>query len=225
MPVEALFLARSVVDLSLVLLAARIGAQWLYGTIAINFLLIGFFGAKIISQFGVTTNIGNIFYASIFFATYLIYERHGKKAALQTIYFGCFVLAFFYLVSQIAAQTPGLAASAAINSAISVLVTFAPHSILGSFVAFIFAQYINISIYHYLYERFKGKYLWLRVNAASIVAQMIDSLFFFTITFFDASGGMLLQLILAGWLIKSLAMLVGTPLMYLDAFLNKKNRV
>ena len=63
------------------LLCFLLGRRWLYAAIAINLILIGVFGAKLISLFGHITNVGNIFYVAVFFVGQLLVEHYGKEEA------------------------------------------------------------------------------------------------------------------------------------------------
>lgn len=219
---ESLFILATLVEVTIVFIAARLGREWLLGTVAVNLILIGIFGAKLISVFGLVTNVGNVFYACVFLATHFIIERYGKNKAWQTIWFGMGFVAFFTLMSQIAINYNGSSLSDATNSASSTLFSFSPRIILASILAYAFAQYINIGVFSWLRARTNGKFLWLRSNGANILSQLVDSMLFFSIAFIDLPGPLLLQAILIGWFLKSMVVLVGTPFLYLDTYLERK---
>ena len=109
-----------------------------------------------------------------------------------------------------------------INSASATLFSFSPRVIIASILAYIFAQYVNIFIYEWLKARTGEKFLWLRSNGANIVSQLVDSLLFFSIAFFDLPGPLLVQTILVGWFLKTLVVSMGTPFLYIDAYLERK---
>ncbi len=219
---ESFFLLTTLVEVVAVSIAARLGREYLLGTVVVNLILIGIFGAKLISVFGLVTNVGNVFYACVFLATHFIIERYGTNVAWQTIWFGVGFVAFFTLMSQFAVQYNGSSLSDATNSASATLFSFSPRIILASILAYAFAQYINISVFAWIRGRTNGKFLWLRSNGANITSQLVDSLLFFSIAFFDLPGPLLVQAILTGWLLKSLVVLGGTPFLYVDAYLERK---
>ncbi len=219
---ELLFLLATLVEVIVVFVAARLGREWLLGTIAVNLILIGIFGAKLISVFGLVTNVGNVFYACVFLATHFLIERHGKNVAWQTIWFGAGFVVFFTVVSQFAVNYNGSSLSDAINDASATLFSFSPRVIIASILAYAFAQYINISVFSWIRGKTNGKLLWLRSNSANIISQFIDSCLFFSIAFFSLPGPLLVQAILIGWFLKSLVVLVGTPFLYIDAYLERK---
>jgi uncharacterized integral membrane protein (TIGR00697 family) len=219
---ESLFIVSALIDILFVLVAARCGKNWLFGTIIINLVIIGIFGAKLITVFGLVTNAGNVFYACVFFATHFLLERYGKREGLKTILLGTSFVLFFVVMSQFATKFIGLPLSDSTNDAILTLFAFSIRITSASILAYIFAQYVNIFFYEWIKKKTQSKYLWLRSNGANIVAQLVDSLLFFSIAFFDLPGPLLVQTILVGWLIKSLVVFIGTPFLYVDRYLEHK---
>ncbi|MBP9711937.1 MAG: queuosine precursor transporter [Candidatus Pacebacteria bacterium] len=221
---EILVLMLIILDILFIFFASRRSMEWLLGSILVNLLLVGVFGAKLISVFGFVTNIGNIFYASAFLATHFLVEKHGKKIGLQTIWDGVVFILFFNIMSQIAAKLSGLNDSSVVNNAISTLFSFSVRIVIASILGYIFAQFININLYEWLKTHTNGKHLWLRSTGANIVSQLADSMLFFSIAFFDLSGPLLLELILTGWLLKIFTGIVGLPLLYYGNYLDKRKR-
>ena len=219
---ELLFIISIFADIFFISLVARRGVDWLFGTIILNLVLIAIFGAKLISVFDLTTNAGNVFYACVFFATYLILERQGKKGGLRIIWMGSGFIIFFALLSQLSTQLHGLSLSSSANEALAALFSFSLRITFASVLAYVFAQYVNVSIYEWLKARVIGKSLWVRSNVANIVSQLVDSLLFFTIAFPELPGPLLVQTILVGWLVKAVIVSLGTPMLYLDAYLERK---
>lgn len=219
---ELLFIFSLITSVLFVFFAARLGINWLLGVVVVNLVLVGIFGAKLFTVFGLTTNVGNVFYACVFLATHFILERYGKREGLKTIWVGVGFVLFFVVMSQFATKFVGLPLSEGANEAISTLFAFSIRVIFASILAFIFAQYVNISLYEWLKARTHGKFLWLRSNGANIVAQLVDSLLFFSIAFFDLPGPLLVQTILVGWLFKTVVVSIGTPFLYIDSYLERK---
>lgn len=211
---ELLVLLASFLNISFIVFASRQGIEWLYSLIVINLVLVSIFGAKLITLFGFTTNSGNVFYACAFLATHFVIEIYGKDAAIKLIRYGLRFVIFFVVMSQITLAMIGTTNDDSINNAISTLFTFSLRVTFGSLVAYTFAQYINITVYEWLSKITKGKYLWFRSNAANILSQLIDSIIFFSIAFFDLPGFILLQSILIGWVLKIFVVAIGAPALY-----------
>jgi len=53
---------------------------------------------------------------------------------------------------------------------------------IASMVAYLTAQFIDVSLFHYLKKITKGKALWLRNNGSTLVSQLVDSVSVVTIT-------------------------------------------
>jgi uncharacterized integral membrane protein (TIGR00697 family) len=219
---EVLFVASALADIIVIFLAARRGIECLFGTIIVNLILIGIFGGKLIMIFGLTTNAGNVFYACVFLATHFLMEKQGKQAGLKTIWFGAILILFFVTMSQFANQFIGLPLSTTANTALLTVFAFSLRITLASLLAYVFAQYVNVTIYDWLKSKTHNHFLWLRSNGANIVSQLVDSLIFFSIAFFDLPGPLLVQTILVGWLIKTLVVALGTPFLYLNYYFKQK---
>jgi len=75
-----------ILDLSLVLVAYKLfGKIGLYATIVMSIIVANIQVLKLVDMFGFTVTLGNILYGSIFFATDLLSEFHGKKAAKKGV--------------------------------------------------------------------------------------------------------------------------------------------
>jgi queuosine precursor transporter len=225
MATETLLIISSTTSLVLVFVSARLGKSWLFSSIVLNLILVSIFGVKLVSVFGWVTNVGNIFYACVFLATYFLVEKYGKEVAIQTVWHGLYYIISFYLASYFIVSLDGLTENDQVNNAIKVIFLASPRIMLGSMLAYIFAQNVNVIIYDWLKKKFYDKFLFLRANVANILSQLFDSAIFFSIAFFDLSGAILLQAILVGSAIKIAVVLLGTPLLYLDSYLNKRNHV
>lgn len=221
---EQLLVLLAIVDLCLVFVAARFGMKWLVGTIVMNLLLVTIFGAKLISVFGLVTNAGNVFYACVFFATHFILERGRREEGIGTIWLGSVIVGFFLAMAVISVEFISYVPGDAVQTAMKTLFEVSPRIALASILAYVFAQYVNVHLYTWICEHTQGKFLWLRSNAANIVGQLVDSCLFFTIAFLDMAGPALVQAIFAGWLVKSIVVLLGTPLLYLDTFLTRRTK-
>lgn len=219
---ELIFLLSAFTDILLVFFAARKGSDWLLSTIVANLIIIATFGAKIITVFGLTTNAGNAFYACVFLATYFLIEKQGRQAAIKTIGFGAIFILFFIFIAQFVNSFIGSDLSSVVNECIDIVFHLSLRVALASIVSYIFAQYVNISIYDWLKTKTKSRFLWLRASLATIISQLVDSMIFFSIAFFDMPGNTLVQMILIGWLVKTIVILIGTPFLYLDNRLNRK---
>lgn len=215
-----ILLASGMVEFILILLVFRLGKRWLYLTITINLILIATFGAKLIPIFGVTTNAGNIFYAAIFFATYLQIEGYGSDTAYKSVWTGFLSVSFFVILTQFVLAFHGSSENRAVDEAIDELFKIVPRIALASVIGYIISQYFNIWLYSALRHKMNNKRLWLRNIASLIPAQLLDSILFFSIAFLDVvPTNILWQTMIAGYLIKVGMGVLGTPFLYFGRFL------
>ena len=103
---------------------------------------------------------------------------------------------------------------------------------LGSMIAYISAQFIDVQIFHYLKEKTGDKKLWLRNNVSTLISQLVDSMAVILITHFavdglpkDINGDLthsLFYFIISGYIFKLMIALLDTlPFYYLTHKLKK----
>ncbi len=214
---ELLLLATALISAAFVAVGWRLGKERLYSVIIVFLILITAVGGKIVLFFGHPTNTGNIFYASVFLATYFLIERFGPRDGLYSIWVGIAAVIFFSVLVQLTVALVGSDTTAPLNSALAAAYSSAPRVALASLVAYTFSQNLNVWLYLFLKRRYNGAHLWLRANIANIVAQVLDSVIFFVVAFWGvvAPSG-IGDIILTGLAIKILYMMVASPLLYLN---------
>ena len=97
-------------------------------------------------------------------------------------------------------------------------------AVLSSMLSYLFAQYIDIHIYHFWKNLTKGRMLWLRNNFSTFFSQFVDT---FTILFLLCitnvlSWGQFAGLLISGFLFKVLVALIDTPFLYLGVYLFRR---
>jgi uncharacterized integral membrane protein (TIGR00697 family) len=94
----------------------------------------------------------------------------------------------------------------------------------ASMLAYLFAQFIDIQIYHFWKRVTKGKHLWLRNNFSTFTSQFIDTLTVLVLlcSFDIIAWNRFSGLLIAGFLFKVLIALLDTPFLYLGVYLFKK---
>src|SRR3989338_8119350 len=212
---EVIFIVTIVVNFGLILFASKKSKEFLLATVAINLVLISVFGAKLISVFGLITNTGNVFYAGVFLATHMLVENYSKEDGYRTIRIGAFAILLFLLMAQFTFDLTGYVGTADINRAIYDLFRNIPRVGIASIFAFVMAQSVNVWFYSLLKNKTKDKKLWLRDNASNLLGQLVDSVLFFSIAFIGTvSNAVLIQIILAGFVVKIILGAAGTLFLY-----------
>lgn len=214
---ELIFLVTVLVELAFVVLSMRFGREGLFGFIVANIILVSTFGSELIDVFGLTTNAGNVFYASIFVAANILVEHYGGKVGYRSVWIGFTSLVLFVLMSQFVIRQLPVPNSADEAQAIRTLFSAVPRVALASMVAYLIAQNLNVWIFDRLRRRHGRAKLWLRNIASSTTGQLVDSVIFFSIAFGGlVSQAVLVQTILVGFALKAVIAVASTPVLYLS---------
>ena len=177
--------------------------------IAANIIAVKLIGTRLIQAAGI------ICYPVTFLITDTIGEVYGKQKAKQTVKMGFVaqvaVLFFVFIARYL--PFPGFWDG---QDAYVRMFSIMPRIVLGSLVAYIVSQYHDIWAFHFWKDKTKGRHLWLRNNASTIVSQGIDSILFVSIAFigvFDLHH--VFAIMLAQYVTKVVIAIIDTPLCYL----------
>lgn len=213
---EALLIASAIVDIGLVILACYRGRTWVFGTIVLNLLLISTLGAKIVEVFGFSTNVGNVYYAAVFLAMYLLLEYDTKARALRATWMGAASLVFFTILVQLALGMESVPETAAVSDAMKTVLGGAQRFALASVLGFVAAQLINIGLYVPSGDESTLGAWPVRLLVIIMVAQLVDSVIFFTIAFWGTlPTGTVVESMLVGYFIKVIICAACMPLILL----------
>ena len=214
---ELLLLLTALASVAMVLIAWRVDKERLYSAILIFLILISVTGGKIVEFFGYETNTGNVFYASIFLATYFLIERYGRREGIRSIWVGIGGLLFFSVLVQLTLFLTSAPSTTGFSDALSVALSPVSRLALASLLGYVAGQTVNVYLYVRLKERFAGKRLWLRANISNAAAQAVDSAIFFMVAFWGViTPDNLTELVLTGFVIKVVFMMAAAPLLYLN---------
>ena len=154
-------------------------------------------------------------YPLTFLVTDLISELYGQKKANLVVFSGfvasVFVLIFLWLGSQFSAISGSIVDDLTYDSVFQ----NAWRLIAASMVAYLFAQFVDVRIFHFWKRLTKGKHLWLRNNGSTIASQLIDTALVVCILFVGVwESDQIYSAILDGWLFKMLMAFIDTPIIY-----------
>lgn len=97
-------------------------------------------------------------------------------------------------------------------------------AVFASMLTYLFAQFVDIQIYHFWKRLTKGKHLWLRNNFSTWFSQLIDTLTIVTLLsyFGILEWSNFKGLLISGVLFKIIVAACDTPLLYLGVYLLRK---
>ena len=161
-------------------------------------------------------------YPLTFLVTDLISEIYGQKKANLMVFSGfvasIFVLSFLWL----GAQFNSIPNSIVDDSTYNAVFQNAWRLITASMIAYLFAQFIDVRIFHFWKKLTNGKHLWLRNNGSTIASQLIDTTLVISILFVGVwDTNQILSAIIDGWIFKMLIALLDTPIIYVVIYLLK----
>ena len=147
--------------------------------------------------------------------TDLISELYGQKKANLVVIAGFFasmvVLLFLWVGGQFNAIPDSIVTDEVYNS----VFRNAWRIIAASMIAYLFAQVVDVRIFHFWKKLTNGKHLWLRNNASTVVSQLLDTILVICILFFGVWGtDQIFSAIIDGWTFKMLMALIDTPIIY-----------
>ena len=154
-------------------------------------------------------------YPLTFLVTDLISELYGQKKANLVVFSGfiasMFVLLFLWLGGQFNAIPESLVSDETYNS----VFRNAWRLIAASMIAYLFAQFVDVRIFHFWKRLTNGKHLWLRNNGSTIASQLVDTTLVICILFIGVwNTDQIFSAIIDGWLFKMLMALIDTPIIY-----------
>ena len=169
-------------------------------------------------------SVGILPYPITFLVTDLISEIYGQKKANQVVIAGIFASFFSLSIILISNYVPALESSPINDETFSKVFSLSGLAVLSSMMAYLFAQFIDIKIYHFWKTLTKGRMLWLRNNFSTFSSQFIDTitviglLCFFNVLEWESFLG----LVVSGVVFKILIAFLDTPLLYLFVYLFRK---
>jgi len=181
---------------------------------------IDIFGSKLFE-----ISVGILPYPITFLITDLISEIYGKKRANDVVITGVFASLFSLLIIYTASQVPATSWSYVKDDMFQTVFGNSAIAVFASMLTYLFAQFVDIQIYHFWKRLTKGKHLWLRNNFSTWFSQFIDT---FTIVFLLCSFGIIdwanfKGLLISGFLFKVIIAILDTPFLYLGVYLFRKH--
>jgi uncharacterized integral membrane protein (TIGR00697 family) len=93
-------------------------------------------------------------------------------------------------------------------------------AVAASLAAYLFAQFLDVQVFHFWKRLTKGKHLWLRNNLSTFSSQFVDTftVLFLLCTFEVIEWSLFGKLLINGFLFKVVFALVDTPFAYLFVY-------
>lgn len=219
---ELLWLVTLALDLSLTLAMYRLfGRVGLTAAIVLAILLANLQGPKLTVIFGLETSLGVIFYSTIFFATDILGEKHGRAAANQAVLVGFGVSVIIVLMMSLSllyapsTRTDTAALSNDVHAAFATILDFTPRFVAGSLLAYLLSQSFDVWFFHKVRQWTDGRHLWLRNNLSTMTSQALDTALYSLVVWWGVVElATAVQLALAKYVFKLVIAAFDTPFVY-----------
>lgn len=161
-------------------------------------------------------SVGLLPYPITFLITDILSEIYGQKKANQVVVAGIFASLFSLFIIFVAQQVPATNWSPVNNATFNMVFGATPLAVVASMLAYLFAQFIDIRVYHFWKKITNGNHLWLRNNFSTFTSQFVDTL---TVLLLLCSFGIIewnkfSGLLVSGVLFKMFVALADTPILY-----------
>lgn len=206
------------------ILAERYGVEIAIGIFSALIVIANVISSKIVfvgsvGPINLIGPAGVIVYASTFLITDIVGEIYGKEYSKKAVVAGFFanIVAVVAIIIAINWQAAPFVSNDFLKSFNSIL-GFAPRIVAASMVAYLISQTHDVYAFHFWKNKMKGKHLWFRNNASTIVSQAIDTIIFITLAFYGLPGmtnDVLMSMMVGQYTLKVFIALFDTPFIYI----------
>ncbi|GAA0559397.1 queuosine precursor transporter [Chitinophaga japonensis] len=180
----------------------------------------------IFGQSGLSFNLtcGVLLWPLEFVMTDIVNEYYGPKAVRRISYTAVALISYAFLMFYFAIGVPpadfwigGGVADGIPNmqDAFAGIFGQGMRIIVGSLVAFLVSQIVDVTVFHQIKKRTGEKHIWLRATGSTVISQLVDS---YIVLFIAFSGKFTWQQILAigvvNYIYKFTMAIVLTPVIY-----------
>ncbi len=172
--------------------------------------------------YAMTIPVGLVAFPFTFFVTDLVSELFGRRKAQLLVWVGFFMNVFMLTVMTVNFYLPSTDGVSGGDILFDGVYGFMVGNTIGSMIAYLTSQTIDVRLYHFWKRFTNGRHMWLRNNGSTMISQLVDSTAILSILYFSGNLGdsvtglgALFILIVNSYLFKFLAALLDTPFLYL----------
>lgn len=162
----------------------------------------------------------------VFLTTDLINEYFGEKGVKKLSFITACLIAYAFLILFMAIVIPAAKGISPVNDEqFQAVFGQSMWIIVGSIIAFMVSQLIDVSVFWFFKNRTGNKKIWLRTTGSTVISQLFDSFIVLGIAFWlpgKIDFDTFLSSALVGYTFKLSIAIILTPLIYLGHYLIKK---
>jgi uncharacterized integral membrane protein (TIGR00697 family) len=154
-------------------------------------------------------------YPVTFLITDVLSELYGQKRTTHVVLAGLVASIFVLFILWLGAQFPAIDGSPVDDAMFNTVFQNAWRVIAASMFAYLFAQLIDVRLFHFWKKLTNGKKLWVRNNFSTILSQGVDTTLVVIVLFIGVeSWSTMGEYILDGWLFKVCCAALDTFVFY-----------
>jgi len=198
----------------------------LSGIFITNAVVAELIGGKLIHVGSAVMSIGILPWPIVFVTTDLINDYFGEKGVRKLSLITASLIAYTFVILYLAMQIPAVDGKNLVNDAqFKGVFGQSMWIIVGSIIAFMVSQLIDVTIFHFVKNRTGNKMIWLRSTGSTVISQLFDSFIVLGIAFW-MTGKMdtptFIVSAFTGYGVKLAIAVLMTPLIYLGHNLIEK---
>ena len=198
----------------------------LAGIFITNAVVAELIGGKLIQIGPFVMSIGILPWPIVFLTTDLINEYFGEKGVKKLSFITACLIAYAFIILFMALTIPAAKGISPVNDEqFQVVFVQSMWIIVGSIIAFMVSQLIDVSVFWFFKNRTGDKKIWLRTTGSTIISQLFDSFIVLGIAFWlpgKIDFDTFISSALTGYIFKLSVAVLLTPLIYAGHHLIKK---
>ena len=148
----------------------------LAGIFITNAVVAELIGGKLIQIGPFVMSIGILPWPVVFLTTDLINEYFGEKGVRRLSFITAGLIAYAFLVLLLAIAIPAAKGISPVNDEqFQAVFGQSMWIIVGSIMAFLVSQLIDVSVFWYFRNKTGSKKIWLRTTGSTVISQLFDS--------------------------------------------------
>ena len=148
----------------------------LAGFFVTNAIVAELIGGKLVQFFGLfTQSLGIILWPVVFILTDLINEHYGRQGVRKLTYITVGLIAYTFILISIGMNIRAVDFSPVSDENFRTVYGQSQWIIVGSIIAFLISQLVDVYIFWLFRQRTRGKMIWLRATASTMVSQLVDT--------------------------------------------------
>ncbi len=195
----------------------------LAGIFITNALVAELIGGKLIHVGSAVMSIGILPWPIVFVTTDLINDYFGEKGVRKLSLITASLIAYTFVILYLAMQIPAVDGKNLVTDAqFKGVFGQSMWIIVGSIIAFMVSQLIDVTIFHFVKNRTGNKMIWLRSTGSTVISQLFDSFIVLGIAFW-MTGKMTTEVFITsaftGYFVKLIIAVLMTPFIYLGHYM------